>query len=234
MYTKSGISIKNEFLNDFETFIENKNLFAIKIEIFHESLIKKDCIFLSHHFDKNLKSIRSILNDTEPAYLLCKIQSLPFIKILMISYIPENAKIRDKMIYASTCHPFLQSLNSNKILKNIFINNKEDINTCLFEEQLEIQKNEELLSAREKHLLHHEKERVISCSHKKYTNHPFVLNISKEAEIAIKKLAENTEEFNFIQLVKTSSLLLSYIYYTIKASDSSTEILNLEITTLTE
>ncbi|KAG4303516.1 hypothetical protein PCK1_000034 [Pneumocystis canis] len=235
MYTKSGIPITNEFYNDFRIFSENNDIFAIKIEIFQESLMKKDCISESDNFDKNLESIRSILSDIEPAYILCKIQYLPSIKILMISYIPENAKIRDKMIYASTRHTLLQSLGSDKILKSIFISNKEEINTFLFEEHLKIQKNQELLSNKEKNLQDEQnsQERAIGCSRKKYVNSQFFLGISKEAEISIKKLAENTQEFNFIQLVKTSQFLLKYIY-PIKAGDFSTEILNLEMTTLVE
>ncbi|KAG5513571.1 hypothetical protein PMAC_001003 [Pneumocystis sp. 'macacae'] len=234
MSTISGICVSEEFFNDFQAFSENTDIFAMKISIFKESLIKSNYISKSSDFFKNLESVRSILNDIEPAYVLCKFQDMEPMKMLLIYYVPENAKIRDKMIYASTQHTLIKSLGSDKILKNVFASSKEEINKKLFEEQLEIQAKDNLLSDKEKDFWNtkNSQEHMMNCfSQRKPTNDKLFLNISEAAKTSIKKLSANTKEFNFIQLVKTSSFLYCHVHI-IKASDPFTEILNLEMTAL--
>ncbi|CCJ30631.1 unnamed protein product [Pneumocystis jirovecii] len=221
MSTISGICAAEGFLSDFQTFLENTDIFAMKISIFQESLIKNNYISRSNDFCKNLESVRSVLNDIEPAYVLCKFQDMDPMKMLLIYYVPENAKIRDKMIYASTRHTLVKSLGSNKILKNVFASNKEEISKKLFEEQLEVQVRENLLSDKEKDLQNakNSQEYISDCFfQRRHINDKLFLNISEAAKTSIKKLSESTKEFNFVQL----------------ANDPSTEILNLEMTTLVE
>ncbi|EMR11786.1 hypothetical protein PNEG_00213 [Pneumocystis murina B123] len=171
----------------------------------------------SEDFYKDISSIQSILSDTKPSYILCKESfSIPE-QTVIIHYVPEDAEIRDKMIYASTYHTLIQSLGSNRISRSIFISNKKELNISLFKEHLEEIKREDSLSIEEKNLqnVKNSQEYSIGCSSRqKYINDTFFLNISEEAKTAIEKLSKNTEEFNFIQLI----------------NDPQTEILNLKMT----
>ncbi|QSL64761.1 hypothetical protein MERGE_002063 [Pneumocystis wakefieldiae] len=189
----------------------------MKISIFQESLEKDMYVSKSEDFHQDLSSIRSVLSDTKPSYILYKESSCIADKAIIIHYVPEDAEIRDKMIYASTYHTLIQSLGSNRIHRSIFISNKNELNISLFKEHLEGIKREDSLSIEEKNLQNakNSQEYSIGCSSRqKYINDTFFLNVSKEAEAAIKKLSEDTEEFNFIQLI----------------NDPQTEILNLEAT----
>ncbi|KTW29217.1 hypothetical protein T552_01173 [Pneumocystis carinii B80] len=189
----------------------------MKISIFQESVEKDMNISKSGDFYQDLSYIQSILSDTKPSYILCKESSSFPAKTVIIHYVPEEAEIRDKMIYASTYHTLIQSLGSNKISKSIFISNKKELDISLFRENLEGIKREDSLSIEEKNLqsVKNSQEYAIGCSSRqKYINDTFFLNVSEEAKTAIEKLSKNTEEFNFIQLI----------------NDPQTEILNLEMT----
>lgn len=117
MSTQSGIVASEELLNKFKDF--KGNALAIKINSENTQLIP-DPEFedssspeLSATFDK----IRGYLEASypNPAYVIV---SVPEEGYSFISFVPDNAPIRQKMLYASTKNSLLTTLGSNNFIKN--------------------------------------------------------------------------------------------------------------------
>ncbi|KAG6818214.1 hypothetical protein H0H87_000119 [Tephrocybe sp. NHM501043] len=75
-------------------------------------------------FDEDLALLPAALDDNVPAYVLAKVAHSDW---LAISYVPDSANIRDKMLYASTRASLLKALGSTLFTDTIFATSKADL-----------------------------------------------------------------------------------------------------------
>ncbi|CAI5757684.1 unnamed protein product [Candida verbasci] len=123
MSSQSGITISQELLNVYKKLRENDSL-VIKV---NDSLIEliPDENYKSNSNDifGNLKSY--IKNEyPQPGYIIVVMDSIQY----FISFIPDNAPIKQKMLYASTKNTILNNLGSNNFTKKLNFTELDELN----------------------------------------------------------------------------------------------------------
>ncbi|KAG6911437.1 hypothetical protein DXG01_014511 [Tephrocybe rancida] len=96
----------------------------IKVSIKDEQLVHDTSIAAASSFDADLALLPDILEDHVPAYILANLAPSEWIAI---SYVPDSAKVRDKMLYASSRASLLRSLGSTLFTDSIFATTKADL-----------------------------------------------------------------------------------------------------------
>ena len=85
-------------------------------------------------FEADLTQLDSLLNPTEPAYIILRRYEgsvkPPFIAI---TYVPDTAHVRQKMLFASTRNTLLRELGTDRFDESIFATLKEELTAEGFE-----------------------------------------------------------------------------------------------------
>lgn len=118
MSTQSGITVSSDLLQSFQQL--DHDFLVIKInQDSTELIVDPEAPKTNHSFDKRFNSLLSYVESIHPhpVYIVLTIEEDPR-KYAFISFIPDIAHIRDKMLYASTRNTILQELGSNNIDKN--------------------------------------------------------------------------------------------------------------------
>lgn len=69
-------------------------------------------------------NIKGYVEDNVPAYLLVRLDTTASSDWLAISYVPDTAKVRDKMLYASTQSALKKALGDYRFKDSIFATSK--------------------------------------------------------------------------------------------------------------
>ncbi|ESK94229.1 protein tyrosine kinase [Moniliophthora roreri MCA 2997] len=153
MSASSGISVSPDLTQQFSTAVDQKSTRFIKVSIQNESLVHDLSIPISGTLQEDLEKLQddSVLKDDVPAYILAKLDDPPS-EWLAIYYVPDSAKVRDKMLYASTRASLLKSLGSTSFTDSIFATSRSDITPASYAAHLASLNAPKPLSAREKEI----------------------------------------------------------------------------------
>ncbi|KAG5634571.1 hypothetical protein H0H81_001496, partial [Sphagnurus paluster] len=126
MPAASGIAASAELATLFASANTSNTIRFIKVSIKNESLIHNLTISPSTSFETDLELLQSsdVLEENNPAYILAKVAQSDW---LAISYVPDSARVRDKMLYASSRASLLKALGSTLFTDAIFATSKEDL-----------------------------------------------------------------------------------------------------------
>lgn len=116
-----------------------------------ESLVLDQSISITASFQEDLALLQDLLQEDTPAYVLAKLDGPDW---LAIFYVPDSAKVRDKMLYASTRASLLKSLGSNLFTDSIFATSKADLTSDAYIAHRKHVTAPKPLSAREKEMEH--------------------------------------------------------------------------------
>ncbi|RXW18882.1 hypothetical protein EST38_g6968 [Candolleomyces aberdarensis] len=149
----SGISPSQDLASKFAEAIESKSVRFIKASIQNESIVHDESIPISGSFEEDLNILQEdhILHPDTPAYVFVK-QDPPSPDWLAIFYVPDTAKVRDKMLYASTRASLLKSLGSTLFTDSIFATNKQDLTPSAYLAHQRHQAAPKPLSSREQEI----------------------------------------------------------------------------------
>ncbi|KAF8759014.1 Actin depolymerizing protein [Rhizoctonia solani] len=103
MSASSGIGVSPELSSAFASAVASQSTRFIKVKI---------------------QNAARHLEDDIPAYILAYTEGS---KWLFISYVPDTAKVRDKMVYASSRGALTKALGDQKFKDNIFATSKDDL-----------------------------------------------------------------------------------------------------------
>ncbi|GLB35071.1 putative actin depolymerizing protein [Lyophyllum shimeji] len=122
----SGIGIAPQLASLFANANTSNDVRFIKVSIENELLVHQLTIPVTSSFEDDLKLLQApgVLENDTPAYLLAKVAPSDWIAI---SYVPDSAKVRDKMLYASTRASLLKAIGSTLFTDSIFATSKEDL-----------------------------------------------------------------------------------------------------------
>ncbi|KAJ3541153.1 hypothetical protein NMY22_g4001 [Coprinellus aureogranulatus] len=101
--------------------------------------------------DLNILQDDSVLPPNEPAYILVKLDQ-PSLDWLALYYVPDDAKVRDKMLYASTRASLVRGLGASLFSDSIFATSKGDLTPDAYREHQRSQAAPKPLSSREQEL----------------------------------------------------------------------------------
>ncbi|KAK7049335.1 Twinfilin-1 [Paramarasmius palmivorus] len=205
MSASSGITVSADLAQQFSSAVDQKSTRFIKVSIQNESLVHDLSIPVEGTLQEDLEKLQddSILQDDVPAYILAKLDD-PSSEWLAIYYVPDSAKVRDKMLYASTRASLLKTLGSTSFTDSIFATSRSDITPASYAAHLASLNAPKPLSAREKEIEEaRAAERAASnasyqgssgrASHLGAAGSKIGMPWSDEAEKAIEELGNGTE-----------------------------------------
>jgi twinfilin-like protein len=142
---QSGIR-KSEALAETLTDLPS-TLRTLKISIQNEALEPNGQQSKCASFQQDFDALSSLVEDSEAAYLMIRQDDDKFV---FVSYVPDTAKVREKMLYASTRNTLSREFGTDKIASTYFATTKEELTFAAFAKQSE--DDEKPLTEKEKEL----------------------------------------------------------------------------------
>ncbi|EPS32887.1 hypothetical protein PDE_07848 [Penicillium oxalicum 114-2] len=130
---QSGITVSSELHDAFNRFTSDSSIFCLPVTITAESLTPLTPIAFSGSssspdaFYTSLSQISSILQPKTPIYLLLRRPLPSKTTLVALTYIPSNAPVRPKMLFASTRSTLVRELGTEKFDDTVFATEEEEI-----------------------------------------------------------------------------------------------------------
>ncbi|EGG06050.1 uncharacterized protein MELLADRAFT_43666, partial [Melampsora larici-populina 98AG31] len=155
MSAQSGISVSPELSEDFVKAVsKTDDIRLIVVVIEDEVAITK--VSLPPHVGRSdvedFALIDDVLEDDKPAYVLYRLNEPEGGSWIFISYVPDNAKVREKMLYASTRATISRQLGETHFKESIFATSKRDLTPEGYLAHLASQTAQAPMTAREREL----------------------------------------------------------------------------------
>ncbi|KAL4254077.1 actin-binding proteins ADF family protein [Abortiporus biennis] len=151
MSATSGITVSEELSTTFGNAINSPNVRFLKISIRNESLVPDTTVNATGSLEDDLNNLTNFLEDNVPAYVLVKLDG-PSSEWLAIHYVPDTAKVRDKMLYAASRNNLTKSLGAAHFADTIFATSKDDVTADAYRKHKAHLAAPKPMSAREKEL----------------------------------------------------------------------------------
>jgi len=114
-----------ELHDAFTAFTTDSSLFCLPITITSEALTSETPIpFTSQSFYASLSQLSSILKPQTPQYLLFRRDDS---SLVALTYIPSNAPVRAKTLFASTRATLVRELGSEKFATTVFATEEDEV-----------------------------------------------------------------------------------------------------------
>ncbi|KAI0882018.1 actin depolymerizing protein [Annulohypoxylon maeteangense] len=130
---QSGISASQELISAFNTLLSDTSQFGLLVTITGESLTPKETLTgASSNFSSNLSKLTPHLKPDEALYILLRRHdTAPY--LIAVTYVPDSAKVRQKMLFASTRLTLVRELGSEHFRETIFATMAEELSVAGFE-----------------------------------------------------------------------------------------------------
>ncbi|KAJ2259125.1 Twinfilin-1 [Coemansia sp. RSA 455] len=126
MTHQSGIRVSAELSSAFIDALSSNSVRALKISIVNESLETTDTIQIQGTLEEDFAQLPQLLDASEPCYLLVRLDDETSGKWLIGTYVPDSAKVRAKMLYASSKAAVTKSLGESYFVDDIFGTTREE------------------------------------------------------------------------------------------------------------
>ncbi|KAF3769483.1 actin depolymerizing protein [Cryphonectria parasitica EP155] len=151
---QSGISASEELISKFNELLQSDSHFGLLVTIENEALVPHSLLTPSSpaSFADNVTSLLlPALTDTDSRYILLKrYDTVP--KLIAVSYVPDTAKVRQKMLFASTRLTLVRELGREHFRETIFATTKDELTPEGFEKHDKHEKLEAPLTEEERSL----------------------------------------------------------------------------------
>ncbi|CCG81398.1 Putative uncharacterized protein [Taphrina deformans PYCC 5710] len=144
---QSGIRVSETLAKTFASL--DNNVRALKVSIIDESLVANGTLSVSGDFQHDFNNIADLVDLHEAAYILVLQDNGQY---LFVSYVGESAKVKDKMMYASTRNTVSRELGSAKFSTSYFATTKDELTFSAYAKQELGTSAEAPLSEKEKDL----------------------------------------------------------------------------------
>ncbi|KAI9270623.1 hypothetical protein BDA99DRAFT_596203 [Phascolomyces articulosus] len=138
MSHQSGIRVSEELAKTFADATANGNTRILRVSIV-----------------KDYSKVLEYLDESTPSYILIRLDdkaNTGKYNWLFVSYVPDNAKVRDKMIYASTRASLTKELGDNHFTDSIYGTSKDDVSYDGYKKHVAHKKADAPLTQREREL----------------------------------------------------------------------------------
>jgi len=129
---QSGISASQELQAQFTSLLETPSTFGLLVTIEKESLVPSTTLpSTGSSFSDNLSSLQSHLKPNAALYaILRRFDDAP--QFLAVSYVPDEAPVRQKMLFASTHLTLVRELGTEHFRETIFATTAEELSAAGF------------------------------------------------------------------------------------------------------
>ncbi|RHZ73847.1 hypothetical protein CDV55_107641 [Aspergillus turcosus] len=126
---QSGIAVSSELHTAFNDFASDSSIFCLPVTITAESLTPLSPIRFSSPdaFYPSLPQLSSVLQPKTPLYLLFRRPESGSSSLCALTYIPSNAPVRAKTLFASTRATLVRELGSEKFATTVFATEEEEV-----------------------------------------------------------------------------------------------------------
>ncbi|OTB01363.1 hypothetical protein M426DRAFT_323510 [Hypoxylon sp. CI-4A] len=132
---QSGISASQELISQFNTLLSDTSLFGLLVTITSESLTPKATLnraSSSSDFATDLAQLTPYLKTDEALYILLRrYDSAPY--LIAVTYVPDSAKVRQKMLFASTRLTLVRELGSEHFRETLFATMAQELSAQGFD-----------------------------------------------------------------------------------------------------
>lgn len=125
MSAQSGISASEELVNSFKEYVD-ENHSILLASISDEKVHLSDLIKGSSSLKDDFEQLKAIVNDSEPKYVILKHDYNEKL-YTFISFVPDYAAVKDKMLYASSKNTLIRQLGSEFFTNILFWNSLDEV-----------------------------------------------------------------------------------------------------------
>lgn len=204
---QSGITASQELLDAFKTLVSTPTQRGLITTINGESLTLASVLPAHGSFDSDLTQLDDLLTTDKAAYvILRRYEDAGDVKpaFVMVTYVPDAAKVREKTLVASTRNTLLRELGKDLFAENIFATMKAELTAEGFKRHDAHEANPAPLTEEERVLGEVRRlEAEVSygtAGRKSHTSGGVAMPISPEALFALKSL-NSASTFNLVQLI---------------------------------
>ncbi|KAJ3146994.1 Twinfilin-1 [Geranomyces michiganensis] len=131
MSHQSGIRASPELLSAFSDAVHNNNQRAFKVVIADEILQLAETMPVRGTWEEDFPSITEWMQPTEPCFVLYRLDQNASTTTgadwIMLQFVPENAKVREKMLLASSKATLLKELGDSKFVDTLYGTERSDL-----------------------------------------------------------------------------------------------------------
>nr|CAI5845579.1 unnamed protein product [Callosobruchus analis] len=203
MSHQTGIKANDELKKFFAKCKEGKIRY-VKISILEEKLVKESYKEVKHSWDKDFeKYVPPLVEENQPCYILFRLDGKDSsgYEWLFISWCPDTAPVRQKMLYASTKATLKQEFGSSQIKEELHATVTSEVTLNGYLKHKKISAEPAPLSMREEELQELRKNEVnteINIDSKQQTLGGVVFPLVDTAKQAISDMKSGT--YNYLQL----------------------------------
>ncbi|KAK6517961.1 Twinfilin-1 [Arthrobotrys conoides] len=123
----SGILASDELTHQFTSLTGSTNVRGIIAGISNEQLVPITTIPRRGTFEEDLSQLESLLKENEPAYIILRRRDSGPAPFICLTYVPDHAHVRSKMLFASTRNTFTRELGTEHFSESIFATTKAEV-----------------------------------------------------------------------------------------------------------
>ncbi|KAG2215986.1 hypothetical protein INT46_007046 [Mucor plumbeus] len=158
MSHQSGIQVSEDLSKVFADAVSSGNVRILRVSIEQESLVPNGTSAVQNDFESDYKQyIDEYLESKTPSYIFVRFDeknsSSGEYKWLFLCYVPDNAKVRDKMLYASTRATLTRELGDYRFSDSIYGTEKSEFTWDGYKKHLAHKNAEAPLTRREQELV---------------------------------------------------------------------------------
>ncbi|KAK4624644.1 Twinfilin [Fulvia fulva] len=125
---QSGISASQELHDAFNSFVSASDQRALLAGIEKEQLVPKTTIPLNaSDFKDDLGDLQSHLSPNEAAYILLKVEPGAANGFIAVTFVPNSAPVRQKMLFAATRLTLVRELGIERFRSTLFATEKDEL-----------------------------------------------------------------------------------------------------------
>ncbi len=205
----SGIRCSDELLKTFaaahafEDDVLHKPVRLLKIQIEDNSMVVKTSVKKEGDEKNDFASVGGVLDEDVPCYILFKMDKTTREGWLLANWVPENTKVRQKMLYASSRETLKKEIGSAAVTAEMTATERDEITYDVFQRSIIVNEAERLslMSETERALKHSANTHVDTGIPTKASYvHGVKFALSDEARDSISSLNGLPSCFCFLQL----------------------------------
>ncbi|KAI9281779.1 hypothetical protein BC943DRAFT_329564 [Umbelopsis sp. AD052] len=209
MSNQSGIQVSQELAAAFAKAVASGDTRILRVSIVNESLVENGQSPASGSFEEDFPELQKYLDESQPSFILVRLDtksSAGEYNWLFIAYVPDNSKVRDKMLYASSRASLTKDLGDYRFVDNMWGTEASEFTLEGYKKHKSHQTAEAPLTARERELAEIKaQESKASSNHmgttvRKTYAAGVAVPLSQEAQAALEDLGKSGRSHNYVSL----------------------------------
>ncbi|KAI9780459.1 MAG: Twinfilin-1 [Geoglossum umbratile] len=125
---QSGITASEELQQAFSNLLSDTSLRGLLVGIKDEKLVPTQTIpSTSPNFESDLSILDKLIKDNEAAYVILRRYADSLSPFVLVTYVPDLAHVRQKMLVASTRLTLSRELGTEKFKETLFVTSKREL-----------------------------------------------------------------------------------------------------------